>query len=147
MTSLKSQAKKLIELAAKATQGSWWAHAPDDYGPEHTVRAGFFRWLKITDVEDRYEKNVAHPMDDANYFSAANPTTITALMERLLLLEERNEKLREALQEAVGGLDTGCEDMENCFNLRCVPTEAEWSSLKSYFENAKQALSETKDKS
>lgn len=85
-----------IEAKARAaTQGEWYAHRGGDcYGPEATVRSGFFRWLKVTEVEPQYQKNVADALDDAKYFARMSPPTTLALVSALRVAREALEDLK-----------------------------------------------------
>lgn len=62
--------KEALEKSTKVN--SWSPHSGGDcHGKEATVRGPFFRWFKVTPVEDKYKKHVAYDLDDAKYCAIA----------------------------------------------------------------------------
>jgi len=53
-------------------------------------------------------------------------------------------ELREALKEAIEGMETMVDDIGHCEENRCVPTKEEYKSAKAYLEDARKAHSATK---
>ena len=54
---------------------------------------------------------------------------------------ERVKELEGALEEAIEGMETMVDDLENCYIHKCVPSAGECASAKAYLIGARKDLS------
>lgn len=98
----KDELKLLRELAEDSTKVvGWYAHGGGDRCELHeaTVRGPFGRWLKISDVGEKYRHEVALAEDDAK-FAAAAMNNLVPLLDYVEELKTNIEFLNRQLTEA-----------------------------------------------